>query len=184
MTAGLFFRRPLLQPSGMFIRDADERDLQAIADIYNDAVRRSSAIFSDDQVTAADRAEWLAGRRRGGFPTLVAQIEGETAGFGSYGPFRAFPGYRLTAEHSLYVAPGFARRGVGRALLAALIERARAAGLHVLVGAIESGNGASIALHAALGFEEVAHLREVGAKFGRWLDVTFMQMTLDARPAP
>lgn len=99
-------------------------------------------------------------------------------GFASYGDFRPFAGFAATVEHSVYVDPAAQGQGLGRALLAALIDRARAAGLHVMVAGIEAGNTASIALHAKAGFEEAGLLREVGRKFGRWLDLRFMTLRL------
>ncbi len=113
-----------------------------------------------------------------GFPVLVA-AEGETVlGYASYGPFRAFEGYRQTAEHSVYVAAAARRRGVAEALLRALEADARRAGLHVMLGGIAADNAPSLRLHAKLGFTETARMPEVGQKFGRWLDLVFMQKLL------
>ncbi len=168
----------------MLVRDATNDDLAAIAVIFNHAVRHSTAVFSTVETDARARGDWAAARRADGFPVLVAEAGGAVAGFASYGAFRSFPGYRFTVEHSLYVAPAAQRRGVGRALLSALIDRATAAGLHVMVAGIDADNTASLALHRALGFEETGRMGEVGAKFGRWLTLVFMQRRLDERAAP
>jgi phosphinothricin acetyltransferase len=169
----------------MQIRDADEGDIAAIAAIYNDAVAHTTAIWNDVPVDAANRAAWLADRRRAGYPVLVAVDAGDgVAGYASFGDFRPFEGYRHTVEHSVYVRRDRRGSGVGKALMTALIGRARDIGKHVMVAAIEAGNAGSIRLHENLGFVPVGHMAQVGAKFGRWLDLAFLQLTLDARSAP
>jgi L-amino acid N-acyltransferase YncA len=168
----------------MLVRPATDTDLHAIADIFNHAVRNTTAVFSTVETDVAARAEWAAARRARGFPVLVAEEGGTVTGFASYGEFRAFPGYRLTVEHSVYVAPDAQRRGAGRALLSALISHAEASGLHVMVGGIDAANTASLALHRALGFEETGRMDEVAEKFGRWLTLVFMQRRLDTRAPP
>jgi len=168
----------------MIIRDATDADLAAIVAIFNHAVRTTTAVFSTLETDVAARAEWAAARRAKGFPVLVAEADGAVIGFASYGDFRSFPGYRLTVEHSVYVAPEAQRRGAGRALLAALIDHGQAAGFHVMVGGIDADNAPSLALHRALSFEETGRMAEVGAKFGRWLSLVFMQRALDDRKAP
>lgn len=166
------------------IRDATPVDAAAILPIYNHAALNTTAIWNEGASDLAGRQAWMAARHAAGFPVIVAEVEGAVAGFGSYGPFRAFDGYRLTVEHSVYVDPARHRLGIGRLLLEALIARARAAGLHAMIGGIESGNAASIKLHQSLGFRDVGRLPQVGAKFGRWLDLSFLQLILDDRPAP
>lgn len=168
----------------MTIRDATAADAAAVAAIYNHAVATTTAVWHGTLTDAADRAAWIADRQGAGFAVLVAEEGGAIAGFAAFGPFRAFAGYRHTVEHSVYVAPGAQRRGTGRALLAALIARARATGFHAMIGAIDATNAPSLALHRALGFVQTGHLPQVGAKFGRWLDLTLMQLTLDDRPVP
>ncbi len=167
----------------MIVRDATDDDLAAIVAIFNHAVRHTTAVFSTEEADREGRALWMRVRREAGFPVLVAEDGGGVAGFGSYGAFRAFPGYRLTVEHSVYVAPEAQRRGVGRMLMQALIEHAASAGLHVMVGGIDADNAASLALHRALGFEETGRMPQTAAKFGRWLTLVFMQLRLnDAAP--
>lgn len=166
------------------LRDAVAADAAAILAIYNHAVRATTAIWNSIESDLAGREAWLAERATAGFPVLVAEIDGMVAGYASYGHFRAWPGYRFTVEHSVYVADGAQGRGVGRALLEALIARARDAGKHAMIAGVEAGNTASIALHSSLGFREVGRLPQVGAKFDRWLDLVFLQLTLDDRVAP
>lgn len=162
----------------MIVRDATDDDLPAIVAIFNHAVRHTTAVFSTVETDIAARAAWAEARRAKGYPVLVAEADGRVAAFASYGEFRSFPGYRHTVEHSVYVAPDAHRRGLGRRLLEALIARAEAQGLHVMVGGIDAANDASLALHRALGFEETGRMPEVGEKFGRWLTLVFMQRVL------
>ncbi|MEJ1159630.1 GNAT family N-acetyltransferase [Prosthecomicrobium sp. N25] len=164
------------------VRDALDADMEGVRDIYNDAVLNTTAIWNERLVDTADRVAWAEARRKLGYPVLVAEVDGRVAGYASFGDFRAFDGYRQTAEHSIYVGAGFRRRGLARLLLVALEERAVAAGKHVLIGGIEAGNAASLALHASLGYVETGRLPEVGRKFGRWLDLVFMQKILAPRP--
>jgi len=160
------------------IRPATEDDLPAILAIYNDAVINTTAIWNDAMVDLDNRRAWLEARRRQDYPVLVAVVEDAVVGYGSFGDFRAFDGYRFTVEHSIYVAEAARRRGVATALLAALIERAAALGKHVMIGGIAADNEASLRLHAAHGFVETGRLPEVGTKFGRWLDLVLMQRAI------
>ncbi|WP_126974595.1 GNAT family N-acetyltransferase [Frigidibacter oleivorans] len=169
----------------MRLRDAVAADAGAIAAIFNDAVRNTLAIWSEAEVSAANRADWIAARQGAGLPVLVAEdAQGAVQGYASYGEWRAFAGFRHTVEHSVYVAPAARGGGVGRLLMAALIDRARAQGKHVMVAGIEAGNLASIRLHESFGFRQTALMPEVGCKFGRWLDLAFLQLRLDDRLDP
>ncbi len=169
----------------MRIRDAEDRDLAGIAAIYNDAVLNTTAIWNDTVVDEANRRAWHADRMRLGYPVLVALDAADgVIGYASFGDWRAFDGYRHTVEHSVYVRSDQRGGGIGRALMLALIERARAIGKHVMVAGIEAGNAPSIRLHERLGFEHTGTLRQVGTKFGGWLDLTFMQLLLDERMEP
>ncbi|WP_285960670.1 GNAT family N-acetyltransferase [Pseudomonas tohonis] len=164
----------------MITRDASEADLPGILAIYNDAVEHTTAIWNETLVDLANRRAWLAERTAAGFPVLAARdAAGEVVGYASYGAWRPHDGYRHTVEHSVYVRADQRGKGLGPQLMQALIERARSAGLHVMVGAIESENAASIRLHQRLGFTTTGQMPQVGRKFGRWLDLTFMQLILE-----
>lgn len=166
------------QEGGVAIREACPADAPAIRDIYNHAVHATTAIWNETEVDAGNRATWLADRQSAGFPVLVAERDGNILGYASYGPFRAFDGYRFSVEDSVYVAEAAQGAGLGRALMEGLIERAKSAGFHVMVAGIEAENRASIRLHASLGFAEAGRVPEVGTKFGRWLDLVFMHLKL------
>jgi phosphinothricin acetyltransferase len=161
------------------IRAACEADLPGIMAIYNHAVAHTTAIWNDVVADLENRRAWWRGRVDAGFPVLVAVEGGTVLGYASYGPFRAFDGYRHTAEHSVYVAEAARRRGMAEGLLRALEAEARRAGLHVMLGGIAADNEPSLRLHAKLGFTETARMPEVGRKFGRWLDLVFMQKVLE-----
>ncbi|HMO11038.1 MAG TPA: N-acetyltransferase family protein [Actinotalea sp.] len=161
------------------IRDATTHDLSAIHAIHNHAVATSLAIWTDVPERLDDRQAWFDAHREAGHAVLVAEQGGEVVGYASLSQYRPKPGYRWTVEDSVYVADGHQGRGHGRALLAALVERARTDGFHAVVGVIEAGNAASIALHASLGFQDAGVLREVGRKFDRWLDLQHMVLLLD-----
>ena len=161
------------------IRPATEADLPAILAIYNDAVVNTAAIWNDDIVDLDNRIAWFRTRTGQGFPVLVAVDGDHVLGYASYGDFRAFQGYRFTVENSIYVAGAARGKGAGSALLAALVDAARAQGKHMMVAGIEAGNGVSLRLHAKQGFVETARMPELGFKFGRYLDLVFLQKTLD-----
>ncbi|MGW4480169.1 GNAT family N-acetyltransferase [Rhodococcus triatomae] len=162
----------------MEIRDARDEDLPGILEIHNEAVRNTTAIWDEETVDVGDRRAWLHDRHAHGFPVLVAVSGGRVSGYASYGVWRAKSGYRHTVENSVYVHPDHHGRGIASALMTELISRARAGRVHVMVASIESGNAVSIALHERFGFQVVGVMPEVGVKFGRWLDMTFMQLNL------
>ena len=169
----------------MQVRDAAAADIDGIVAIYNDAVLHTTAIWNEKTVDAANRAAWLADRQRVGYPVLVAIDDGgAVAGYASFGDWRAFDGYRHTVEHSVYVRKDCRGAGIGKTLMVALIDRARRIGKHVLVAGIDAKNAGSIEMHKKLGFEEVGLLKEVGTKFGAWLDLAFLQLTIDSRTDP
>ncbi len=161
------------------IRDATEADLSAIFDIYNSEVRTGNATWDTEEVSRADQLVWLQDH---GAPycAVVAVENDQVIGWGSISRYRSKPGYRFTVEDTVYVHQDRLRRGVGRALIEELLNRAKQSGFHVIVAKIADENEASIALHAAVGFVEAGREREVGFKFGRWLDLTTLQLTLPA----
>ena len=167
------------------IRDACEEDLLFLLDIYNEVIAHTTAVYSTELVTLENRAAWFAQRKTAGFPVLVAQEVGEggcvVVGYASLGEWRgAWSGYRYTVEHSVHVRADRRGEGIGQSLLAALMIKGRALGMHVLLGAIDAANEGSLRFHARLGFVEVARFPQVGRKFERWLDLVFMQAYLDA----
>lgn len=169
----------------MIIRAAVESDAEIIAEIYNDAVLNTTAIWNENRIDVANRITWINSRQQSGFPVIVATDKDDTVlGYASYGDWRPWDGYRHTVEHSVYVHKDVRGKGAGAALMQGLIQLAREAGKHVMVAAIESENAASIALHKKLGFIESGRMTEVGTKFGRWLDLTFLQLRLDERKRP
>lgn len=168
----------------MQIRDALESDLQGITDIYNHAVTHTTAIWNEREVDLDNRHAWFQDRAAAGYPILIAMNGNDVLGYASFGDWRAFDGFRHTVEHSIYVRADQHGQGIGRALMEALITRARDLGKHVMVAGIEAGNTGSIHLHEKLGFKQVGLMPQVGTKFGRWLDLAFLQLTLDARSDP
>ncbi|MDN5486545.1 GNAT family N-acetyltransferase [Pseudomonas fluorescens] len=166
------------------IRDATEHDLPAIRAIYNDAVLNTTAIWNEQPVDLANRQAWFSARQAQQYPILVAVDNDEVTGYASFGDWRPFEGFRYSVEHSVYVRNDQRGKGLGPHLMQALIERARSCGKHVMVAAIESGNLASIRLHERLGFVTTGQMPQVGIKFGRWLDLTFMQLTLNPGAEP
>ena len=125
------------------------------------------------------RQSWFDSKKKDGYPVLVADEQGKTLGFSSFGPFRAWAAYQYTVEHSVYVAKEQRGKGIGALLLTPLVEAAKKEGMHCMVAGIDASNAASIRLHKKFGFEEVAHFKEVGYKFNRWLDLVFLQLMLN-----
>ena len=153
--------------------------------IFNHAILHTTALYEYEPRTPEFMAAWFDAKERASLPVLGAfAADGRLAGFATYGPFRALPAYHHTVEHSVYVHPDHRGRGIARRLLDELIATARARDVHVLVGVIDSANAASIALHRSLGFSHTGTLREVGRKFGRWLDVDLYQLTLPTPAEP
>ena len=168
----------------MTIRPATEGDLVEILRIYNHAVEHTTAVFEYRRHTIDMRREWFRAKQAASLPVLVADEAGAVRGFATYGPFRAWPAYKYSVEHSVYVDPAVHRHGIGSALVRAVLDEARAHDLHVVMAGITSDNGVSLRLHERLGFREVAHIPEVGFKFGRWLDLKFLQIVFATPSTP
>ena len=162
----------------MRLRPAHPADLPALLGIYNDAVVHTTASWDLLPWTPVEHAEWYATKAEHRHPVIVAEESGEILGYAAYGPFRAKAGYAATMEHSVYVRPTSRGLGIGRSLLVAIIEAARANGVHALIGGLSAENDVSMALHRSLGFVEVGRLPEVGRKFDRWLDLVLLQLIL------
>lgn len=159
------------------LRQATVRDAEALRTIYNHEVENTTVTFDLEPRTLEEQQAWIA-ERQGALGVVVAEIDGDVVGFASLSPYRPRPAYRATVENSIYVGESARGQGVGRALMDELIDLARARGFHTILAHITGDHEASIALHHACGFEIVGVQREVGRKFGRWLDVTVMQKML------
>ena len=158
--------------------------LEAIRGIYNHEILHTTALYEYEPRSSETMAAWWAAKQAAGLPVLGIEAgPGVLAAFATWGPFRAFPAYQYSVEHSVYVDARFRRHGFGRMLLSALVEEATAGNLHMMVGVIDATNTASIGLHRQRGFAHCGTVCEAGFKFGRWLDVEFWQLLLPT-PTP
>lgn len=162
----------------MHIRDATADDAQAIAAIYNPYIADTTISFEEQPVTDADMARRIADVQEAGLPWLVIEQGRAVLGYAYATKWRVRHAYRFSVESSVYLAPQAAGQGLGTRLYAALLERLRAQGYHLVIGGVALPNAASVALHEKLGFEQVANFREVGFKFDRWINVGYWQKNL------
>jgi len=160
------------------IRNAEEKDLPAILAIYNDVIVNTTAVYDYEPHTPAMRLAWFNVKKEQGFPVFVAVENGKVLGLSSIGPFRAWAAYQFSVENSIYVAAEARGKGIGKMLMPPIIDAARQLGMHTMLAGIDASNEASIQLHKDFGFEEVAHFKQVGWKFGRWLDLKFLQLII------
>ena len=158
------------------IQRATEQDIPELLEIYNDIIINTTAVWHEEPHTLAMRQEWFALKKEQGFPVFTAVEEGRVIGFSTIGPFRPWFGYRFTVENSVYVASNSRGKGVAKLLIPPLIDASKELKLHAIVAGIEATNEASIALHEKFGFIEVAHFKEVGFKFNRWMDLKFLEL--------
>lgn len=159
------------------------RHSAAILAIFNEAIANSTALYDYKPRTTESMVGWFEAKTRGRYPVIgIEDDTGTLMGFGSYGPFRAWPAYKYTVEHSIYIDSRFRGQGHGRVLLEAIIAAAASQDYHVLVGGIDAANAVSIRLHEQLGFTHCGTVQQAGFKFGRWLDLAFYQKIL-ATPA-
>jgi L-amino acid N-acyltransferase YncA len=157
----------------------ERKHLQAILDIYNDAVLTTTASYDYEPRTLEHRTVWFEDHQKHNYPMFVAvDARGTVLGWSALNPFHSRVGYQFTTENSIYIAADHRGKGIGKLLMQPLIDGARARGLHAIIAAIDAANEASVRLHARFGFEKVAHLKQVGFKFGRWLDVVYMELIL------
>ncbi len=164
----------------MTIRPATRADCPGILAIYNDAVLTTTATYDYEPRTLEQREGWFDDHARDGYAVFVAEGEGgRIVGWSALNPYHARPGYRFTSENSVYIAADMRGQGLGKLLLAPLIEAARRKGLHAIIAAIDATNEASLRLHARFGFVHVGHFKQVGYKFDRWLDVIYMERLLE-----
>ena len=166
------------------IRAAAEEDLQAILDIYNEAIIHSTAVYDYKPHTLQDRKQWFADKQAAGDPVLVYESEGMVVGFAAFGQFRAWPAYKYCVEHSIYVGEAGKRKGVGSALLQELIGIATEREYATMVAGIDETNLGSIRLHEKYGFRHAGTIEKAGYKFGRWLNLAFYQLMLPGPSEP
>jgi L-amino acid N-acyltransferase len=162
----------------MEVRAAHNGDVQAILDIYNYAILHTTAVYDYAPHTLDMRQQWFETKQQQGFPVFVAEEEGEIVGFSSLGSFRAWTAYKHTVENAIYVRNDARGKGIGKLLMEPLIEAAKELRMHTIVAGIDADNEVSLKLHRYFGFEEVAHFKQVGWKFDKWLDLKFMQLIL------
>ena len=162
----------------VIIRNANVEDLPQILEIVNHAILHTTSNYLYEVQTLENQLQWFEEKKSKQFPIIVADYNGTAVGFGTYGTFREKIGYQFTVEHSVYVAPEFIGKGIGKQLLLALIVLAKDEGYHTMIGGIDAANTGSIDFHRKFGFVETGILKEVGFKFGKWLDLQFMQLIL------
>ncbi|MDP4125328.1 MAG: N-acetyltransferase family protein [Bacillota bacterium] len=166
------------------IRQAVENDLERILEIYNDAILNTTAIYTYDVQSLRDRKVWFHNKRREELPVLVFEENNSILGFATFGPFRAWPAYKYTVEHSVYVHPIYRNHGVGTALVKEVIRIADERGYATLVAGIDAFNENSIKMHLKLGFEHSGTIKKAGFKFNQWLDLVFYQLHLSGPENP
>ena len=166
------------------IRNAIESDLPEILEIYNDVILNTTAVYDYRPHTMEMRRQWFNTKKEQGFPVFVAEENGKVVGLSSIGPFRAWAAYKYSVENSVYVAKDCRGRGIASLLIPPLIDAAKKLQMHTIIASIDAANEASLKLHRHFGFEEVAHFRQVGFKFGRWLDLKFLQLILKTPDNP
>ncbi len=160
------------------VRLATENDLPQILDIYNEIIANTTAIYYYEPHTLEMRRQWFDERKQQGFPVFVAEEGGVILGMSSIGPFRVPTAYKYSVENTVHVAANARGRGVGKLLMPPIIDAAKRSGMHTIIAGIDATNEVSLHLHKSFGFVEVAHFKEVGFKFGRWLDLKFLQLIL------
>lgn len=160
------------------VRQATENDLLQMLEIYNDIIIHTTAVWDYNPHTMEMRQIWFNTKKEQGFPVFVAEENNKIVGFSTIGPFRTWAGYRFTVENSVYVANDCRGRGVGKLLLSPLIDAAKKLQLHSIIAGIDADNIVSIELHKKFGFTEAAHLKEVGYKFDRWLDLKLLELII------
>jgi len=169
----------------MELRPCTEEQLPEILDIFNDAILNSTALYDYKPRTLDMMHAWYASKQKGEFPLIGAfDAQNTLLGFSTYGMFRVQPAYKYTVEHSVYVRPDKRGQGIGKILLKEIIKKAGEQDFHVLMGVIDASNTTSIYLHEKEGFVLTGILKEVGYKFGKWLDAAFYQLTLNTPEHP
>ena len=168
----------------IIVRPDKENDLPQILDIYNDIILNTTAVYYYEPHTIEMRKKWFEARQRDGFPIFVAEENGNILGISSIGAFREHAAYKYCVENTVHVASHARGKGIGKLLMPPIINAAIQLGMHTIVAAIDATNEISLRLHKSFGFEEAAHFKEVGFKFGRWLDLKFLQLILGTPKFP
>lgn len=166
------------------LRRAEESDLPEILEIYNDAIIHTTAVYAYEPQSLENRLDWFRDKQEHGYPILVVEDGGHVRGFATYGPFRTWPAYQYSIEHSVYVHKDYRGKGAGKLLLREIINLAETNGYATLIAGIDAANDASIGLHRSLGFTYSGTIRRAGYKFGKWLDLTFYQLDLSGPSEP
>lgn len=168
----------------VLIRHIQEKDLQDILNIYNDAILFSTAVYSYKPQTIENRQIWYEQKMEEGYPILVCELDNKVVGFATFGPFRAWPAYKYTIEHSIYVDKDYRKKGIGTLLMKELIAVANEREYKTLIAGIDAANEKSIAMHKNFGFVHSGTIEKAGFKFNRWLDLAFYQLNLNGPKNP
>jgi L-amino acid N-acyltransferase len=166
------------------MREAKENDLMAILEIYNDAILNTTAIYDYKAHTIEDRKQWFEKKKEEGYPILVVEENNKVIGFATFGPFRAWPAYKYTVEHSVYVHGSSRNKGIGTALIKEIVRICDERGYATLVAGIDGANENSIKIHEKLGFKYSGTIDKAGFKFGKWLNLVFYQLELKGPENP
>ncbi|MEO6452756.1 MAG: N-acetyltransferase family protein [Ginsengibacter sp.] len=166
------------------VREANENDLNELLEIYNEVILHTTAVYQYEVHTLEMRREWFATKQQQGFPVFVAEENKSVAGFSTFGAFRNWQAYKYTVENSIYVAANCRGKGIGKLLMTPLINAAKELDMHTIIAGIDATNEVSIKLHENFGFREMAHFKQVGYKFNRWLDLKFLQLILETPLEP
>ncbi len=168
----------------LMIRNCRRDDLQAVLHIYNDAIVNSTAVYHYEPVTLQNRIAWYEEKKAAGLPIIVWEEGDVVMGFATFGPFRPWPAYHYTVEHSVYVHPGYRSKGIGNKLLREIIRIGEERDVKTMIGGIDAANIASVKAHEKLGFVHSGTIKKAGYKFGKWLDLSFYQLDLKGPEAP
>ncbi|MBA2250153.1 MAG: N-acetyltransferase [Chitinophagaceae bacterium] len=166
------------------VRNANENDLPALLRIYNDIILTTTAVYQYKIHTLEMRKEWYTTKQQEGYPVFVAEENSELLGYSTLGPFRNWQAYKYSVENSVYVDAAHRGKGIGKLLLQPLITAAGELQKHTIIAGIDASNDVSTRLHESFGFKEVAFFKQVGYKFGRWLDLKFLQLILETPMKP
>jgi Sortase and related acyltransferases len=168
----------------VIIRHATRDDVPQMLEIYNEIILNTTAVYSYQPHTLQMRYDWFDDRVKNNFPVYVAEENGVITGFSTYGYFRSYPAYKYTVENTVHVAKNHRGKGIAKLLLKAIIDDAKEKSFHAMIAVIDADNEVSIKLHEAFGFVETGLLKQVGYKFGRWLDLKFLQLTFNVPANP